>query len=117
MNVLLARVRAQLRGADSVEPDAPIVLGPLIVDPAAYTASLNGAQFELRRREFELLLFLCREAGRVVTRERLLSEVWDRHWDGSTKTLDMHVLALRRKLGAAIEISTVRGVGYRLETP
>jgi DNA-binding response OmpR family regulator len=117
MNVLLARVRAHLRGADAVEMDARIDLGPLVVEPAAYTASLHGEQLHLRRREFELLLFLCRESGRVVTRERLLSEVWDRHWDGSTKTLDMHVLALRRKLGDAIEIVTVRGVGYRLEAP
>ncbi|MEO7399106.1 MAG: helix-turn-helix domain-containing protein, partial [Ilumatobacteraceae bacterium] len=65
----------------------------------------------------ELLALLCREAGRVVTRERLLAEVWDLHWETSSKTLDMHVMALRRKLGDAIGIATVRGVGYRLVAP
>lgn len=117
MNVLLARVRAQLRGASSIDPDAPLELGALRVDPAAYIATVAGDAVHLRRREFELLVLLAREAGRVVTRERLLSEVWDLHWDSSTKTLDMHVMALRRKLGDAIELTTVRGVGYRLVTP
>jgi DNA-binding response OmpR family regulator len=117
MNVLLARVRAHLRNVDTVDDGATIEVGPLQVDPAAYTATLSGQPLELRRREFELLTFLCREAGRVVTRERLLSEVWDLHWESSTKTLDMHVLALRRKLGDAVEIATVRGVGYRLSAP
>jgi DNA-binding response OmpR family regulator len=89
----------------------------LRIDPGSYTANINGEVLELRRREFELLLRLCRDAGRVLTRERLLAEVWDLHWDSSTKTLDMHVLALRRKLGDSIEIATVRGVGYRLVVP
>ena len=113
MNVLLARIRAHLR-TSNVHADAPIELRALRVDPAAYLATVDGEPVELRRREFELLVLLCREAGRVVGRERLLSEVWDLHWGTSTKTLDMHVMALRRKLGHAIEISTVRGVGYRL---
>ncbi|MGB8860729.1 MAG: response regulator transcription factor [Ilumatobacteraceae bacterium] len=116
MNVLLARVRAHLR-ATAVSPDEAVELGTLRVDPAAYVATVDGAPVDLRRREFELLALLCREAGRVVTRERLLSEVWDLHWETSTKTLDMHVMALRRKLGDAIEIATVRGVGYRLVAP
>ena len=60
-------------------------------------------------------MHLGREAGRVVTREQILAEVWDQHWEGSSKTLDMHVMALRRKVGEAIEITTVRGVGYRLD--
>ena len=117
MNVLLARVRAHLRNAEASDPNAPIEIGTLRIDPPAYTASVNGESVVLRRREFELLLLLCREVGRVVTRERLLSEVWDRHWDSSTKTLDMHVHALRRKLGDAIDVATVRGVGYRLVAP
>jgi DNA-binding response OmpR family regulator len=113
MNVLLARVRAHLRAA-AVGSDQAFELGQLLVDPAAYVATINGEAVDLRRREFELLVLLGREAGRVVTRERLLAEVWDLHWETSTKTLDMHVMALRRKLGDAIEITTVRGVGYRL---
>ena len=81
------------------------------------SATIDGRPVELRPREFELFLLLCRQLGRVVTRERLLAEVWDLHWETSTKTLDMHVMALRRKFGEAIEIATVRGVGYRLDVP
>ena len=117
MNILLARVRAHLRTADPSDPDAAIELGSLRVEPASYVASVDGVPVELRPREFQLLVVLSRAAGRVVTRERLLADVWDLHWESSTKTLDMHVLALRRKLGDAIEIATVRGVGYRLVAP
>lgn len=115
MSVLLARVRAHLRSVEFDDPGAPFEVGSLQVEPAAYRASVEGRPVDLRKREFELLLLLGREAGRVVTRERLLSEVWDLHWDSSTKTLEMHVLALRRKLGHAVEVTTVRGVGYRLD--
>lgn len=117
MQVLLARVRAHLRASEAIDPMAPIAVGDLLVDPAAYAVSVRGEPIALRRREFELLLMLCREAGRVVTRERLLSDVWDLHWDSATKTVDMHVLALRKKLGDAIEINSIRGVGYRLVMP
>jgi DNA-binding response OmpR family regulator len=117
MNVLLARVRAHLRSAESDDSHAVLEVGAVRVDPAAYGVTVDGQPVELRRREFELLVLLCRQAGRVVTRERLLAEVWDLHWDSSTKTLDMHVMALRRKLGDAIDIATVRGVGYRLDAP
>ena len=115
MNVLLARVRAHLRGSDSRDPDESIHVGALRVDPVGYQVFANDKAVPLRRREFELLLLLSREAGRVVTRERILAEVWDLHWDTSTKTVEVHILALRRKLGEAIDIATVRGVGYRLD--
>jgi two-component system response regulator RegX3 len=108
-------VRAHLRASDVVDPKAPIALGRVVVEPAAYRVSLDGEVISLRTREFELLLVLAREAGRVVTRERLLSEVWGLHWDSPSKTLEMHVLALRRKLGDAVELTTIRGVGYRLD--
>ena len=117
MNVLLARVRAHLRSVDDFDPMAVIEVGLLCIEPAAYLASLDGTTLDLRPREFELLLALCRDAGRVMTRERLLSEVWNRDRDSSTKALDMNVLALRRKLGDSVEIATVRGVGYRLVVP
>ncbi|WP_426571506.1 response regulator transcription factor [Aquihabitans sp. McL0605] len=115
MAVLLARIRAHLRGADGHDPGSAFDVGALHIDPAGYSARVAGEPVALRPRELELLVLLGREAGRVVTRERLLSEVWDVHWDSSSKTLEMHVLALRRKLEAAIEITTVRGVGYRLD--
>ncbi len=114
MTVLLARIRAHLRSAESVDSDAPIELGRVRIEPAAYVASLDGVQIELRTREFELLVYLARHAGRVVTRDRLLADVWDLHWESSTKTVDMHIAALRRKLGDSIEIVAVRGVGFRL---
>lgn len=117
ITVLLARLRAHLRSLNTTDVDAPIQLGTLRIDPAAYTATIDGSSVELRPREFELLVYLARHAGKVVTRDRLLADIWDLHWDSSTKTVDMHIVALRRKLGAAVEIVTVRGVGYRLETP
>ncbi len=115
MNVLLARVRAHLR---TTEADIrPIVLGTVTVDRGAYLATLDDAPLDLRPREFELLAHLAARAGRVVTRETLLADVWDLHWDTSTKTMDMHIVTLRRKLGPSLTITTIRGVGYRLELP
>ena len=118
---LVARIRAVLRRSESASvraPDEPVRVGPLVVDAARRTASVDGDELELSRKEFELLCLLAREAGRVVTRERLLEEVWDTTWFGSTKTLDVHVSALRRKLGddpaSPRFIHTVRGVGFRL---
>jgi DNA-binding response OmpR family regulator len=116
LHELLARVRARLRrqpsGADVV------TVGDLQVDFAARRVHVGELEVELRPKEFDLLALLVREAGRVVTRERIMSEVWDEHWFGSTKTLDIHVWALRRKLdqpGRESHISTARGVGYRLD--
>jgi len=87
------------------------------VPPAARTVVRDGAEVPLRAKEFDLLARLAAEAGTVVTRETLMSDVWDEHWSGSTKTLDVHIAALRRKLGARPAIATVRGHGYRLERP
>ncbi len=117
INVLLARVRAHLRTTDVVDPDLPLTVGPLSVFATAYRATLDGALLELRPREFQLLTYFAQNAGRVVTREQILSSVWDLHWDSSTKTVDMHVLALRRALGDRVEIVNIRGVGYRMESP
>ena len=84
------------------------------MDLAARRVRLAGEELGLRPKEFELLALLLSEAGRVVTRERIMRDVWDTDWMGSTKTLDTHVLALRGKIGAE-SITTLRGVGYRLE--
>jgi DNA-binding response OmpR family regulator len=118
--VLLARVRAHLRSdAAATGPGTDLVVGELRVDAAAHRAYLADQELDLRPKEFALLVALVEEAGKVVTRDRLLSEVWDLHWDSSTKTLDIHVHALRRKLGTRSDgqawISTVRTVGYRFE--
>ncbi len=119
MTVLLARLRAHLRAPGGDELVAALVVGALRVDLGAHRAFLDGVELDLRPKEFDLLHVLVERAGRVVTRDHLLSEVWDLRWESSTKTLDMHVHALRRKLGARTDgvswISTVRTVGYRLE--
>jgi two-component system, OmpR family, response regulator RegX3 len=120
-----ARVRAVLRRADSTpagtERRGARGVGPLRLDPDRRSASLDGAELDLTRKEFELLELLLREAGAVVSRERLIDEVWDVNWFGSTKTLDVHVSSLRRKLGddsaSPRFIHTVRGVGFRLAAP
>jgi two-component system, OmpR family, response regulator RegX3 len=116
-----ARIRAVLRRAGAPEApgeDAgPVDVGELRLDPARRSAALSGTDLELTRREFDLLELLMREAGAVVSRERLIDEVWDVNWFGSTKTLDVHVSSLRRKLGddsaSPRFIHTVRGVGFR----
>ena len=118
-----ARIRAVLRRAAAAatpeKSDGPITVGEVALDPARRSATLAGAELHLTRREFELLELLMREAGSVVSRERLIDEVWDVNWFGSTKTLDVHVSSLRRKLGddsaAPRYIHTVRGVGFRFE--
>jgi two-component system response regulator RegX3 len=117
---VIARIRAVLRrtGRDGVGvPEPPLEVDGLRLDPGARSAMLDGAPLDLSRKEFDLLARLMRDAGRVVTREDLMSDVWDENWFGSTKTLDVHVGFLRRKLGddAAVPrfLHTVRGVGFR----
>ena len=117
---LVARVRAVLRrAAEAGERRAEGVteIGDLVVDPGRRSSSFRGEELELSRKEFDLLRLLVESAGSVVTRERLLEEVWNTNWLGSTKTLDVHVSGLRKKLGddptEPRYIHTVRGVGFR----
>jgi DNA-binding response OmpR family regulator len=119
---VIARIRAVLRrsGRDAAAaPDPPVEVDGLRLDPGARSVTLDGAPLELSRKEFDLLARLMRDAGRVVTREDLMSDVWDENWFGSTKTLDVHIGFLRRKLdddpAAPRFLHTVRGVGFRLE--
>jgi DNA-binding response OmpR family regulator len=117
---LAARVRAHLRRAGAALPEergARLVVGTLAIDLAARRVTREGTELPLRAKEFDLLARLAAEPGVVVTREALMSDVWDEHWSGSTKTLDVHIAALRRKLGPEPVITTVRGHGYRLEKP
>jgi two-component system, OmpR family, response regulator RegX3 len=117
---LVARVRAVLRrAAESGERrvDGAITVGEVRLDSDRRTTTFRGEELELSRKEFDLLRLLMENAGSVVTRERLIDEVWDTNWYGSTKTLDVHVSGLRKKLGddsnAPRYIHTVRGVGFR----
>jgi two-component system, OmpR family, response regulator RegX3 len=120
---VISRIRAVLRRSASRDaaPAEPIRVGEVEIDPAARIARLRGAELDLSRKEFDLLAELMRNAGRVVTREDLMSRVWDVNWFGSTKTLDVHVGWLRRKLGddpnRPTYIETVRGVGFRFAAP
>lgn len=117
---LSARLRVQLRRTDPDGSDTTDVsIGPLRVHPGARRVWWDAAELDLRAKELDLLVRLVRDAGLVVTREALMSDVWDEHWFGSTKTLDVHIASLRRKLAAAGDgatpITTVRSVGYRYE--
>jgi two-component system response regulator RegX3 len=118
-----ARIRAVLRRSDArAQPEeGPLEVGELRLDPAKREVTKNGEVLELSRKEFELLQLLMSNAGSVVTRERAIDEVWDTNWFGSTKTLDVHVSGLRRKLGDDPSeprfLHTVRGVGFRFSSP
>ena len=113
---LLARVRAHQRrvsgGADG--DDDTLQGGTVSIDLRARRSWCGDQELQLRPKEFDLLALLVSQAGRVVTRERIMSEVWDTEWMGSTKTLDTHVVSLRHKIGPTA-ITTLRGVGYRFE--
>jgi two-component system response regulator RegX3 len=115
-----ARTRAVLRRAGSPEralETGAIEIGEVRLDSAKREVTLGGEVLELSRKEFDVLELLMRNAGSVVKRERLLQDVWDTNWFGSSKTLDVHVSALRRKLRDDANepryLHTVRGIGFR----
>jgi two-component system response regulator RegX3 len=113
---LVARIRAvtRRRAADA-QPQVAAASGQrLLVDDRTHRVTLDGGEIALTHKEFDLLAFLARDPGAVCTREHIIDEVWDPHWYGPTKTLDVHVASIRRKLGDAGWIETVRGVGFRL---
>jgi two-component system response regulator RegX3 len=118
---VMARVRAVLRrtspGSGGSNGAEQIMIGDLSLDTARHEVRLAGESMELSRKEFELLRVLMEGAGSVITREALIADVWDMNWFGSTKTLDVHISGLRRKLRDDPKepryIHTVRGVGFR----
>ncbi|MGN6372304.1 MAG: response regulator transcription factor [Solirubrobacteraceae bacterium] len=117
---VVSRIRAVLRRTrrTPASEHEGMIVGELQLDLAARRAWLSGVELSLTRKELDLLARLARDAGRVVSRETLMSEVWDENWFGSTKTLDVHIAGLRRKLDErrshGVRIETVRGVGFRL---
>jgi DNA-binding response OmpR family regulator len=119
---VVARIRAVLRRGREREGggSGAVVVQDLRIDAGSRRAWNGDVELELTRKEFDLLLRLARDAGRVVSRESLMSDVWDVNWFGSTKTLDVHIGSLRRKLGDdpadPAYIRTLRGVGFRLAT-
>lgn len=119
---LLARVRAHLRRNGQAGPSHLLTVGDLRIDMAGRRVSIKGELVSLRAKEFDLLARLSREPDVAVSREVLMAEVWDENWYGSTKTLDVHVAAVRRRLAGHLDarvpvITTLRGHGYRLELP
>ncbi len=112
---LFARIDAHLRHATVTREVDPATTGGVVVDREARRATRHGVELALRNKEFELLAFLVANAGRALPRERILAEVWDDRWGGASKTLDMHVSMLRRRLGPPDPIATLRGVGYRFD--
>lgn len=114
---LVARIRAVMRRARSEDAHAPVRAGALEVDERARRATLDGRELVLTAKEFDLLALLAHEAGAVVPRSRILQEVWHTTWFGSSKTVDVHVASLRKKLGDPRWVETVRGIGHRLSPP
>jgi two-component system, OmpR family, response regulator RegX3 len=128
MAELIARIRAVLRRtgpgvAPAVEPapSTAIAIGDVSIDAATHVATHAGQTLDLPRREFDLLHMLMAHAGTVLHRTKLMDEVWGVDWFGSSKTLDVHIAALRRRLGDDAHepryIHTVRGVGFRFSSP
>jgi DNA-binding response OmpR family regulator len=110
---LTARIKAVLRRGARTDADDVLSLGPVTVSVAAREVHVDGSELELTQREFELLEYLVRNAGRVVGRDELLEAVWGFVSPGQTRTVEVHVAQLRRKLGHPELIRTVRGVGYK----
>jgi DNA-binding response OmpR family regulator len=111
-------VRAVLRRGETPEPvlDAPIAIGDLRIDPRSRVLTLSGTAVDLTRMEFDLLVYLLAQPGRVFMRTHLLEAVWGYPDGVDSRTVDVHVAQLRRKLGARCPVRTVRGVGYKAET-
>jgi DNA-binding response OmpR family regulator len=120
MRELVARIRAVARRAgpaDTSPPAAAQDIGPLSIDRRTQKVFINGQDVYLTPKEFGLLAYLATDPGAVYRRNDIMSEVWDANWYGTTKTVDAHVAALRKKLGNQDWIEAVRGVGFRLGVP
>jgi DNA-binding response OmpR family regulator len=115
---LVARVKAILRRGErkeSSDADKPVHIGDLTIDPARREVRLDSRRLELRTQEFDLLLTLASHRGLVLSREQILQKAWGFDFYGQTRTVDVHVAHLRRKVeGSSVKIETVTGVGYKL---
>ncbi|MGZ8629972.1 MAG: response regulator transcription factor [Actinomycetota bacterium] len=121
---LVARMRAIMRRGRAVDdrgPKTPIAIGTITLDPASRIVTKGAAGVDLAAKEFDLLHLLMSRAGEVVPREEIMDEVWDPHWFGPTKTLDVHISWLRKKIeddpSQPRYITTTRGVGFRFASP
>jgi len=120
MRELIARIRAVARRAnlsDAIPQVTAQEIGPLSIDRRSQKVFVNGQDVYLTPKEFDLLAYIATDPGAVYRRNDIMSEVWDTNWYGTTKTVDAHVAALRKKLGNQDWIEAVRGVGFRLGVP
>lgn len=116
MMEMVSRVKAVLRRTAPKTNPAELRVGDLVLNPGEHTVTANGGRILLTLKEFDLLRTLMENFGTVYTRDRLLSEIWGKDYDGETRTVDVHIRTLRTKLGDCGDyIETVRGVGYRME--
>ena len=112
---LVARVKALLRRAEPVSDGKEYSIGPLLLNPDKHIIRVDGQDVALTLKEFQLLCYLIRNKGNVMTRDRILQEIWGYEFDGENRTVDVHIRTLRSKLGKAGDlIETVRGIGYRI---
>jgi two-component system alkaline phosphatase synthesis response regulator PhoP len=114
---LVARMKAVLRRSEQHWEDHVLMLGDVVLERDAHEVSVGGSRVTLRPKEFDLLAFLLQNRGVVVSRELLLERVWGFDYAGGTRTVDVHVAQLRRKLGRPELIETVRGSGYKAVQP
>jgi DNA-binding response OmpR family regulator len=111
---LAARIKAILRRAEPRDPNEMLTVGPIVLRRDSRDVTVDGDSVELTTKEFELLACFLEHPGIVLSRERLLDLVWGMTYPGGTRTVDVHVAQLRRKLGRSESIRTVRGSGYKL---
>ena len=115
---LVARVKAILRRSESSAPAPEVIeVGGAVIDLGRREVRANGAVVDCTGKEFELLRYLAENRGRAMSRQQILDGVWGYGWYGDARTVDVHVAQVRKKLGDAVAITTVRGVGYRLDPP
>jgi two-component system, OmpR family, response regulator RegX3 len=121
MRELTARIRTVMRRGRAEPRPGPLSIGAVRLDPSSRTVTKDGEPVALSAKEFDLLRFLMANAGTVMRREAIMDEVWDPHWFGSTKTLDVHVSWLRKKIeddpSHPRYLTTIRGVGFRFVAP
>ncbi|MEX1375940.1 MAG: response regulator transcription factor [Eubacteriales bacterium] len=120
INELVARVKVQLRKSskESASETQVYELGDIIIDNESYTTKKNGEKVPLTNKEFELLLYLVKKIGKICTRDAILSQIWGYEYIGGTRTVDVHIRSLRKKLfddNSQYKITTMIGVGYKLE--
>lgn len=112
---LVARVKALLRRAEPVSDGKEYSIGPLLLNPDKHIIKVDGQDVALTLKEFQLLCYLIKNKGNVMTRDQILQEIWGYEFDGENRTVDVHIRTLRSKLGKAGDlIETVRGIGYRI---